>query len=440
MHRLGPFDVELHAVPGAPRSELVLPPLGRIEAATHLTPVRISATLRGVDPDLAAEVIREQGVTSLIEDIQREAPSALLLHVARGGLVAVVGTACLALLIHRRRLGAVAGTAGVGALVLLLTASATYATFRPEALAEARYTGALRTAREAVGPWAEAGPRLETFRDDLDRLVRATARAYGVLAAPPAEDAVAVLHISDIHASPLGMDFAQELAREFEADLVVDTGDLTTFSTPVETPIVERIEEFGIPYLFVRGNHDSAEVGQLVEAAPNGDTLESEAVTVEGIRFFGAPHPLFTGDADAEESDVVEAEVTFAGDALAERIDAEELPPDVVLVHDSRMALALAGGVPVVLSGHFHRFAAAFEDGTLHLRTGTTGAGGIDAFASDPAVPLSAQVIYFEGTPPRPRAVDRVTLDPITRDIDVRREVLTPEEAPIVAPSGSPTT
>jgi hypothetical protein len=80
-----------------------------------------------------------------------------------------------------------------------------------------------------------------------------------------------------LHTSPLGMDFAQEVARSFQVDLVIDTGDITSFGTPLETAILERIPAFDLPYIFVRGNHDAPAVGDAIEALPNASVLEGEA-------------------------------------------------------------------------------------------------------------------------------------------------------------------
>jgi predicted phosphodiesterase len=333
----------------------------------------------------------------------------------------------------------VALAAGWGAALVVLLASAAYLTFRPESFLEATYTGSLSTARDLLGPVEDAGVRLQGFRAELERFVGATVRAYGLVSQEaPSADAVAILHISDIHSSPLGMDFAEDLASEFDVDLVVDTGDITTFGTPPERLILDRIAGFGVPYVFVRGNHDPYSVGARVEALPNGVTLENEAVTVEGITFFGAPHPLFTPGGEMEEHEGVALEVAREGESLAARVDGLDAPADVLLVHDGRMAEASAGRVPLVLSGHFHDFAEETRDGTLYLENGTTGGGGLDLFVGDTPVPLTAQILYVAGTPPRLEAYDRVVFHPGTRELVVKRTRVGVLQVPI--PGGSPQT
>ena len=435
-HRVGPFDVELFVRPGSGISEIALPPLGRVQADTHLSPVRMSATLAELDPDAVGELIRRRGLRSLVEAVQRDAGSALRSHALRILLVAAAGLLAGALLVHRGRWRAVGHTAVAGLAVVTLLAAGVVASYEDDAFLQARYTGSLRAARDLVGPLSSAGTRFAGFRGELDRLVRGTVRAYGVLDQAPEEGAVALLHVSDIHASPLGMDLAQQLASEFQVAAVVDTGDLVTFGSSLEETVVDRVPEFGVPYVFVRGNHDPAAVARRIERSENGETLESEAVTVAGIRIFGAPHPLFTPGGPMEEHEAVAEAVAAAGVELAERVAAEAVTPDIVLVHDGRMADALAGRVPLVLSGHFHAFDASVEQGTIRLRTGTTGGGGLDTFTADAPVPLAAQVLYLSGTPPRLTAIDRVALDPETREITVARELVeTPAPAAVPSPT-----
>ncbi|MGH2767299.1 MAG: metallophosphoesterase family protein [Actinomycetota bacterium] len=426
---IGPFTVEFHARPGAAVSELALPPLGEIRADTHLAPLTLRATLQSIDPDELSHLVRERSVESLVLLVERAGAEAFRSYAVRAAAFALAGSAVAALIVYRRDRRAVIGTLAAGALFVTALGGVTVITYRPEAFQEPTYTGSLRLAPELIGPIEEAGARIAAFRTELDRLVRGTVRAYGELAAQPAptEDATVVLHISDIHASPLGMDFAQQLATTFQADLVIDTGDITSFGSRLESSVLERIPQFGVPYVFVRGNHDSVAVASQIESLPNGETLESETVAVEGIAIAGGPHPLFTPNRATSYTDEEIAEaVAVAGAALAAQLVGTD--PDVVAVHDDRMAEALAGEVPLVISGHFHRFGAEVRDGTLFLRTGSTGAGGLDTFLIDEPLPLAAEILYFEGFPARLVAIDRITLEPETRELRAERELLSEVE------------
>jgi predicted phosphodiesterase len=421
-YRLGPFEVSLQARPGSGLTEVALPPLGEIRADTHAAPIRLTATLERVDPDLLNDRVADAGVEGLSAVVEAEGLTAVRTHTVRSAIVAVLGATLASLVVHRRRWGAVGVSLAAGLALTVILGAVTFLGYRPEAFVEPTYTGSLRLAPDLIGPIRTAGRRIEVLREELQRLVRGTVEAYGAVTAGegPSEDALVVLHISDVHSSPLGMDFAQQLATTFRADLVVDTGDLTSFGTRLERPVIERIPQFGVPYLFVRGNHDSIDVGSQVESFDAAETLESELSEAAGLTVFGAAHPLFTPEEDLDDEEIVDA-VEEAGADLAERMSGLERPPDIVLVHDPRMAEALAGRVPLVLSGHFHRFAARIQDGTAFLETASTGGGGLDTFLEDDPLPLAAQILYLEGSPARLVAVDRVALEPDTRDLAVRR-------------------
>ena len=422
---VGPFSVEFQARPGPPTTEIALPPLGEIRAETHLAPLTLRTTLQSIDADRLSALVRERSVESLVLLVERAGADAFRSYAVRAWAFAVAGSAVAALVVFRGNRPAVIGTLVGGTLFVTALGAVTWATYRPEAFREPTYTGSLALAPDLIGPIEEAGARIAAFRSELDRLVRGTVSAYGALTAQPAPtvDATVVLHISDIHASPLGMDFAQQLAETFQADLVVDTGDITSFGTPVEETILDRIPGFGVPYVFVRGNHDSSSVAVQIEDLPNGETLGGETFTVEGISIAGAAHPLFTPNRQPRYTDEeIEAALDEAGAAVAETL-ADEVP-DILAVHDDRMAEAMAGRVPLVLSGHFHRFNTEVVDGTLFLRVGSTGGGGLDTFLVDEPLPLAAEVLYFEGVPARLVAVDRITLEPTTRELRAERELV----------------
>jgi hypothetical protein len=169
---------------------------------------------------------------------------------------------------------------------------------------------------------------------------------------------------------------------------------------------------------------------------PNTTILDGRAVTVQGLRLYGAPHPLFTPDPgfDLDDREIAEA-VRAAGETLAEDL-ATEGSVDILAVHDDRMAEASAGLVPLVISGHFHEFGEGTAGGTLFLRSASTGGGGLDTFTAEEAIPLGAQVLHFEGSPPRLVAFDRISLDPDTRDLTVDRELVEPA-VPVPGPSPS---
>jgi predicted phosphodiesterase len=437
-YSVGPFRVELYARPGRGLTEISLPPFGRIQADTHLSPVRLTATVDQVDPRDLSAVVARRGIDGLVRETERGAYAALRRHAARTVVLGLAGALAASLLTYRQQSSRV--FLGLAGAIVTLGASGglAWATFRPSAFLQPTFTGSLTLAPRLIGPLQEATGRIEDFRAQLTRLVGAAADAYDVIVNEPRPSGrgITVLHISDIHLSPIGMDFAQRLARSFDVDLVVDTGDLTSFGSPIEQGILSRIPEFGVPYVFVRGNHDSDDIAARVAAAENAVVLEGRMEEVAGLRIFGAGHPLFTPSASRQLDPAgIATTLREAGEALTVRIAVLLPRPDLVAIHDDRMAEPWAGLVPLVVSGHFHEGQARVIDDTLFLRVGSTGGGGIEGLAGKL---LSAEILHFEGDPPALVAYDVVDLDPETGNLTVRRNLITQLIRP-VGPSPAPT-
>ena len=238
-----------------------------------------------------------------------------------------------------------------------------------------------------------------------------------------------MLHISDIHLSPLGMDFARQLAAAFGVDFVVDTGDITSFGTPAEALILAEVPGFRVPYLFVRGNHDATSIEDEFRQVPNAIVLDGQTVVEHGLRVYGLGDPVFTPNKLAGLDDAqIAAEVRAVGPRIASDVAAQPRPPDIVAVHDDRMAEDVAGDVPLVISGHFHQASSRYLDGTLFLRIGSTGGAGANVFVTGSGVPLSAEILHFrpatDGEPPSLVAWDLVTQSPVSGDITIQRHTV----------------
>ena len=57
----------------------------------------------------------------------------------------------------------------------------------------------------------------------------------------------------------------------------MDTGDITDHGTKAENKFVEEIGTLGVPYVFVRGNHDSKTTQQAVARQKNAVVLDDTA-------------------------------------------------------------------------------------------------------------------------------------------------------------------
>ena len=71
------------------------------------------------------------------------------------------------------------------------------------------------------------------------------------------------------------------------------------------------------------------------------------------------------------------ARFTPAGERLLAAYQAAPTPPDVVCVHNPRMAEPLRGTARLILCGHLHRVEVETKDGTVVCNAGTTGGAGV---------------------------------------------------------------
>jgi len=221
---------------------------------------------------------------------------------------------------------------------------------------------------------------------------------------------------------------------------VVDTGDMGTWGLAFEPSVAQRVKDFHLPYVFVKGNHDSPDVVHAVAANPNAKVLVNSSTEVAGIRFFGAGDPTFS-PGEGYRYDDFERLKELRSVEVAHDLDLQTPPADVLLVHDPRQATYALGHVPTVLDGHLHAFGTQMTNGTRLLTTGTIGAAGPDGLRQKQSVPYSAEVLYFDQRTRRPIGVDRITVHSLESSFSVDRELLPEGQTPFTYnPVAVPTT
>ena len=442
----GPFLVQMEADFGRSVTDISLPPLGRLRADTHGAPLHLRASLREVDVEDLRDGLR-RGLDSVAAEVERSTLDAAGRFGAWVVLVGLAGAAALGLVAFRGRWLAVLRATTAGLLAVLLSVGFTAVGFDVTAFQTPSYTGSLRLVPQLLGPVEGAIERVGYFREELRRVVAGAARAYDAVESNPLGRGgeIRVLHISDIHLSTLGYGFAQELAESFDVDLVIDAGDTSSFGTPDETFILSEVPRFELPYVWVRGSHDSMPFQEAVARVDGALVLDGDTVEVEGLTFYGLGDPYFVQERGAPvEDEAIEELVLAAGTQVVEDVTALPEPPDVVLVHDDRMAAAAAGMVPLVLSGHFHANRDQIVNGTLFLRVGTTGGAGPTGFTAEGDVPFSAEVLYFGENADGDTVLvawDVVTQDPESGSLEIVRHLALAGLEPTSSPTTlSPTT
>lgn len=466
---LGAFSFQLSAgVPGRGLTRILLPPVGEVRATTHRAPVDIAVQLTGVDLEGLRRVVLGRGAgfsrsRKILEPGSNPPPpvpspqaqalpptgeEVKLPAAARQVVVQFRPTATRAVILFAIRLlllGALAGALAfavtgpwhlkhtfVGALfgfglVLALT-TATYVTYRTEPLATPEYKGILEAAPWMIGAASQTLTKVHELEERValvaDNLFTLFERLDNLepLAVEGAD--VTVLHVSDIHNNPAAFSLITTVAKRFRADFVIDTGDLTDWGTPIEAEIVERIRRLGMTYVFVSGNHESSEILSRLNELPNVIVLDGDQTEVKGLRIVGFGDP---GSHETSPGSLPLDEVPKFAASLAETVRQITPPPDVVAVHNFRIAEAIPDDLaPVVLFGHDHRLRIFRMGKTVAVDAGTTGAAGIRGLGTREGVPFSMAVLYFrrneEGSL-RLVAVDTLTVANVRGGFSLARHV-----------------
>ena len=217
------------------------------------------------------------------------------------------------------------------------------------------------------------------------------------------EGMVGVVLIADDHLNPEGLRFAAALQRGTGARAVLDAGDTTSYGVPGEACVVAPlIRSFKVPYVWVRGNHDSPSFEKTMKTTAGVRVLDGSSTTVAGITVWGVGDPSFTPRHHTTTAQMAANDARLRQRVTA-TVGAADLVPDVVLVHECQIAVSndptdpgVAGVVPLVACGHTHRQAQATSNGTTILHTGTVGAGGLGAFDAGQLRDFDALLLYFD--------------------------------------------
>ena len=408
---VGPLAVQIRVRPSLhPGIVVRLPPAGSVRFDTHASPFAVQALIESVDLDGARRVVARP---EALQQLQEQAPDDLKGAVVRAMAwmfgCALLGSGLLVGVAARGWRGVAAGMSVTVALGGVL-ATATAVSFDSEQLAEPRFTGLLSSAPYVQQRTSNLVERLESYRSGLSDFVQSVTTLYALGDRLPGFDpdtgaeVTTVLHISDLHLNPLGYDLTQRLITQFKVDLVVDSGDLSTWGSSAEQAFVTRIGGLGVPYVFVRGNHDSEGIARAVARQKNAVVLDNDIRTVEGLRIAGIADPRNTpaeGEGDTIGKDAVAASVSELTGTI-QRYDAahEKDPVQIAVVHDPTRLEAILGSVPNVLSGHLHKRSVREEQGTRVMVEGSTGGAGLTStgfqrLTDGVPVPLEATLLYF---------------------------------------------
>ncbi|HEX2057295.1 MAG TPA: metallophosphoesterase [Actinomycetota bacterium] len=427
-HSVGPATLDAALAAGGGRTVLRIPPLGTVAAETHAPPVTLRTTLSEVDVTRLARRVGDAAGRAELADAVEEDLRALGPRIVWQSLLgaALLGAIAGALLPRRRPSFVAAGAGGALLLTGALLGGAALS-FDVDAFEQPSFTGALVRAPVVIEALQAGRVTLGSIQSRYETAAERLSDLMALVAEPnrdPGTDSVAILHVSDIHSNPLGVQLTKQLAAQFEVDAVLDTGDLTNFGLTVEARIGRLIERIEVPYYLVPGNHDSAANEAALDRVPNVTVLDGTVAEVEGVRILGWGDPTDTNWDNIPPDEAAEIRVEEGEETAAE---VERLAPDVLAVHDKRLAEASYGDVPLVLAGHYHKRIVEEEgeeeeeESTRVLSVGSTGATGLKFFV-EAERDYEAQVLYFRGGDAV--AVDYVRFSGLGGDFEIERDAL----------------
>ena len=417
-HEVGPLDtsMRLHPTWGGGTS-VDIPPLGQLDLATHTGPLGLQATLDGVDQDEARALVQDPAKLSGLKP-QAEADLRWELEMAalRALLTSVLGAAALSALALRRVRSALVG-AGAATVAMLASFAVAASSWNPAALAEPRYTGLLTSAPSVVGNAENIVSNFSVYGDQLAKIVQNVGGIYSVTSAlpllPPQDGLVRILHVSDLHLAPQSWDLIRTVAKQYDVDVVVDSGDITDHGSPAENRYLQEIRHItatGVPYAWVRGNHDSTTTEQAMRAIPGVHVLEGRVQKIAGLTFLGAGDPSFTPDKSATDPDVDAEAIASVSRALADTAEAVG-GVDVAVFHDPAEEATFDGHARMALFGHLHyRKVTRGAQGTWEMIQGSTGGSGLRALEPKTPANIEMSVLYVDRSDGALRAYDDITL------------------------------
>jgi predicted phosphodiesterase len=442
---IGPVDVAMSARPSWNGGTTIdVPPLGTLRMDTHWGPLRLQAQVSEIRSEDARALIEDSGAADrLTARIGDEVRHGIVMLTVRALVFAVVFGGLAGLLVFRswRRslwaaLTALVAYSLVGAVALL--------TFNPQSVFEPRYTGLLTSAPQVVGDVQTIARRFSQYRAQLAQLVGNVSRLYAATSTLPTYEpdptTIRVLYVSDIHLNPVAWNVIRSISKQFKVQLVIDAGDLTDHGSRAEEKFADDIESLKVPYVFIRGNHDSRTIERAVARQKNAVVLDGKTKEVGGLRIYGTGDPRYTPDKSTRDDFVGEAAIADEGRRLAGDLRRSGTTPDVAVLHDPEEGQGFDGLTPLVLSGHVHhRYTKLLPSGTRLFVQGSTGGAGLRGLEGEQPTPIELSVLYFNRTSHRLQGWDDIRLGGLGQTSAQIERTLEPNPDRPIKPSAATT-
>ena len=457
---IGPFQMQLQAQPSVTGgSQLRIPPLGSISIDSHRGPIRLVARVDGLNESetrqLIADPNRIEEATDLTTTDVRSAIETLALRSVGAGLLGALLLGAIAFRDWRRTLI----TGGVALVMLAGTGGLAAATVNPSSVTEPRYEGLLTNVPALIGDARSIYDNYGHYQTQLVQILTNMSRVYEAVSSLPTyqpdPNTIRVLHVSDLHNNPTAWNVISTISSQFQVNAIFDTGDLTDWGSAAEANYyAKNISALKVPYVFIRGNHDSAEVAAAVAANRNAVVLENQVKTVAGLTVAGIGSSRFTPDkTNGDDAAGLDAQ-RRSGDELSPTVlrydrESDTRHVDVMMVHEPAAAEPLVNRGPLILAGHTHaRKVEQLDKDTLLMIEGSTGAAGLRGFEGNSPKSYEMSVLYFSKDGAL-KAYDEITVSGAGQSqVELRRVIIgeknnaSPTPSPssgTATPSGSTT-
>ncbi|MET7344250.1 metallophosphoesterase [Streptomyces sp. NPDC087866] len=445
---VGPMDTTMTLRPSLTGgTKINVSPLGALELDSHHAPVRLDVDVDRLDPVRSQALVQHpERLAGLQDEVTTDVASGTRELALRSCVAVVTGATALGLAVYRRPRRALAA-GGLALALLAASGVGAYATWNPKSVLEPKFSGLLSSAPSVVGDARSIVSDFDVYQQELARLVTNVTKLYDATSTLPVYSpdpaTLRVLHVSDIHLNPAAWHIIGSLVEQYDIDVIIDSGDTMDHGAAVENSFLDPIADLGAPYVWVRGNHDSAVTQKYLgdkKRFPNVHVLDQgRAVSVGGLRIAGIGDPQFTPDRTGPEQAADVERV--AGRTLAAALREQQrsgTPVDVAVAHEPEAAKETDGEVPLALAGHVHhRQNEVLKGGTRLMIEGSTGGGGLRAVQNKKPEQVLASVLYLDRSTRRLQAWDEITLGGLgLTTAEVSRHL--PQEKPALT-SPSPT-
>ncbi|HHY14426.1 MAG TPA: hypothetical protein GX526_07330 [Thermoanaerobacterales bacterium] len=396
---INPFETEISVdifKPGY--TDIVLPPLGEVKAKTHLSPFGLRVMLKNINMEAMMDEINNFNKVNSIANLQTQLKDAIKKMIYKLLFLSFIGGGISAYLFNYRKKSDLVLSGLIGLVVISIFIMICFTTYDYNSFANAEYSGTLNNAGWLINLAKEGISKIEQLGSIMKNMAKniylMTDKIDSKMVFDAEEKYIKILHISDIHNNVVALEFVDEIVESFDIDIIIDTGDITDFGTPLEASLVEKIDKLNCPYVFVAGNHDSPAIIEKMKSLNNTFVLENEFITLKNIKILGVPDPISLSSEKIKppQKDSIKISVEKA-DIIVEENENEI---DILATHNPQIANRYKGQIPTILFGHTHTFSMTEENESLMINAGTTGGAGIRGLQSTAETPYSMAVIYFD--------------------------------------------